>query len=105
MQAAVRTLCDHDPDWLFRRLLREARLWMEEERAKLATLLQDSSSAQVQSMAIVYFCSSSLWPMHVLVLVSLSLCSASSSSYHQLLLPSFANDEVRSFDVESLPRG
>ena len=48
MQAAVRTLCDHDPDWLFRRLLREARLWMDEERAKLATLLQDSSAGQVQ---------------------------------------------------------
>jgi hypothetical protein len=39
MAAIMRDLCDRDPDWVFRRLLREVRVWLEEERARLSWLL------------------------------------------------------------------
>jgi hypothetical protein len=43
MSAIMRDLCDRDPDWVFRRLLREVRVWLEEERARLSWLRRTPS--------------------------------------------------------------
>jgi hypothetical protein len=59
MAAIMRDLCDRDPDWVFRRLLREVRVWLEEERARLSWLLMTPPpSSKVCTMC-------SWWSRHI----------------------------------------